>query len=122
MNQPIAGVRVIRLDGEYLINPSMEQTKNSDIQLVVAGSVDGICMVEGGGSEADEASMMEAMDLAFVEIKKIIAAIEELKEKARKNKKRDPDHNPDLIPFKVSPTYAVNQHQKGLFYSFHEFR
>ena len=86
MEQPVAGVRIVRLDGEYLINPSMEQTKNADISLVVAGSMDGICMVEGGGKEAEEAAMMKAMDLAFVEIKKIIGAIEELREKAGQEK------------------------------------
>jgi polyribonucleotide nucleotidyltransferase len=86
MEQPIAGVRVVRLDGEFLINPSIEQENAADIKLVVAGSKDGICMVEGGGNESDEDSMMQAMDLAFVEIKKIIAAIEELREKAGQEK------------------------------------
>ena len=86
MEQPVAGVRVIRLNGEFIINPSISQTKESDISLVVAGSMDGICMVEGGASEADEAAMMEAMDLAFVEIKKIIAAIEQLRELAGQEK------------------------------------
>lgn len=78
MTDPIAGVRIIRLNGEFLINPSLEQQKEADINLVVAGSRDGISMVEGGANEAPEEAMMNAMDLAFEEIQKIIGAIEEL--------------------------------------------
>jgi polyribonucleotide nucleotidyltransferase len=86
MEQPIAGVRIVRYNGEFVINFSKEQENSSDINLIVAGSRDGICMVEGGGAEVDEASMMEAMDLAFVEIQKIIGAIEELHALAGKEK------------------------------------
>ena len=82
MEAPIAGVRIARLDGEFLINPSMQQTADADLVLVVAGSRDGISMVEGGAKELGEEIMMEAMELAFVEIQKIIGAIEELREKA----------------------------------------
>ena len=78
MTDPIAGVRIVRLNGEFLINPSLEQQKEADINLVVAGSRAGISMVEGAANEAPEDAMMEAMDLAFEEIQKIIAGIEEL--------------------------------------------
>jgi polyribonucleotide nucleotidyltransferase len=81
MTDPIAGVRIIRLNGEWLINPSLEQQAGSDINLVVAGSRAGISMVEGAASEAPESAMMEAMELAFVEIQKIIDGIEELQAK-----------------------------------------
>lgn len=83
---PIAAVRVCRLNGELLVNPSVAQADQSDINLVVAGSKEGICMVEGGGNEVDEDSMMDVMEAAFVEIQKIIAAIEELQAKAGKEK------------------------------------
>jgi polyribonucleotide nucleotidyltransferase len=78
MTDPIAGVRIIRLNGEFLINPSLDQLAESDINLVVAGSRAGISMVEGAASEAPEEAMMEAMELAFTEIQKIIDGIEEL--------------------------------------------
>ena len=78
MTDPIAGVRIIRLNGEWLINPSLDQQKEADINLVVAGSRAGISMVEGAANEAPEDAMMEAMDRAFAEIQKIIGAIEEL--------------------------------------------
>ena len=78
MTDPIAGVRIIRLNGEFFINPSLAQLAESDINLVVAGSRAGISMVEGAASEAPEEAMMEAMELAFTEIQKIIDGIEEL--------------------------------------------
>ena len=88
---PIAGVRIVRVNGEWLINPSLEQSAEADINLVVAGSRDGISMVEGGANEASEDAMMEAMELAFVEIQKIIGAIEELQAKV----------NPENLKFKI---------------------
>ena len=86
MTDPIAGVRIIRLDGEFLINPSLEQQAAADINLVVAGSRAGISMVEGAANEAPEEAMMEAMELAFVEIQKIIDGIEELQAKVNPTK------------------------------------
>jgi polyribonucleotide nucleotidyltransferase len=83
---PIAAVRVCRTNGEFLINPSIEQIEASDISLAVAGSKEGICMVEGGGNEVDEDSMMDAMEMAFAEIQKIIAIIEDLQSKVGKEK------------------------------------
>ena len=82
MVAPVAGVRIVRVGGAFKINPSNEEQEQADINLVVAGSREGICMVEGGANEASEESMIEAMDLAFAEIQKIIGAIEELREKA----------------------------------------
>ena len=81
MGPPVAAVRISRVDGEFFINPSLSQIAEADITLVVAGSRDGISMVEGGANEADEDSMMQAMELAFEEIQKIISAIESLVEK-----------------------------------------
>jgi len=86
LKEPIAGVRVVRVDGELKINPSMAELDACDLHLIVAGTADAICMVEGGGNEADEDSMMDAMDLAHANIKKIVAAIHELRELAGKEK------------------------------------
>jgi polyribonucleotide nucleotidyltransferase len=90
LQQPIAAVRVVRHEGEFKINPSNEELHASDIHLVVAGTADAICMVEGGANEADETSMIDAMDLAHENIKKIIAAINELQELAGKEKRPVP--------------------------------
>ncbi len=86
MEAPIAGVRIVRVDGVFKINPSTEEQRNSDINLIVAGSREGICMVEGGADQAEEDAMIEAMDLAFAEVQKIIGAIEELRALAGKEK------------------------------------
>lgn len=85
-DDPIAAVRVCRVDGGLVINPSVDEVERSDINLVVAGSKEGICMVEGGGNEVDEESMMDAMEAAFDEIQKIIAIIEDLRAKVGKEK------------------------------------
>ena len=84
LQEPVAAVRVVRHEGEFKINPSNEELHASDIHLIVAGTADAICMVEGGAAEADESSMIDAMDLAHENIKKIIGAINELQAKAGK--------------------------------------
>ncbi|MCL2626019.1 MAG: polyribonucleotide nucleotidyltransferase [Cystobacterineae bacterium] len=61
---PIAGVRVGRLEGEWVINPSYEQREKSDIDLVVACSKEAIVMVEGGAAEISEVEMLAALECA----------------------------------------------------------
>ncbi len=90
LQQPIAAVRVVRHEGVFKVNASNEEVHEGDIHLIVAGTADAICMVEGGAQEADEASMMDAMDLAHDNIKKIIGAINELRELAGKDKREVP--------------------------------
>lgn len=66
---PIAEVRVGRVDGEFVINPTMEQTEQSDIDLVVAGKEDALVMVEGEADEISEEDMIEALDEAHKSIR-----------------------------------------------------
>jgi polyribonucleotide nucleotidyltransferase len=68
---PIAEVRVGRVDGEYIVNPTMEQTEESDIDLVVAGKEDALVMVEGEAHEISEESMIEALDEAHRSIRRL---------------------------------------------------
>ena len=68
---PIAEVRVGRVDGEYIVNPSKDQTEQSDINLVVAGKEDAIVMVEGEMDEVSEEEMVDALDVAHASIKKL---------------------------------------------------
>src|SRR6059036_1975076 len=65
----IAGVRVGLLDGTYIINPTFEQRKTSKLDLVVAGSQDGIVMVEAGDKEVTEQQVVEALQAAHAAIK-----------------------------------------------------
>src|SRR5499427_5076501 len=75
----VAGVRVGLVDGQYVINPTYAERKQSKIDLVVAGTADAIMMVEAGAKEATEEEMVGALDAAHQAIKKIAAAIDELK-------------------------------------------
>ncbi|OZI11521.1 polyribonucleotide nucleotidyltransferase [Bacillaceae bacterium SAS-127] len=75
---PIAGVVVGRIDGEFIINPSVEQMENSDMNLTVAGTKDAINMVEAGADEVPEEVMLEAIMFGHEEIKRMIAFQEEI--------------------------------------------
>ena len=82
MQRAIAGVRVSSVDGELIVNPSREQMDEAEMNLIVAGTSDAICMVEGGANEISELVVMDGLDLAHAEIKKIVTAIEELRDLA----------------------------------------
>ncbi|MEH6990652.1 MULTISPECIES: polyribonucleotide nucleotidyltransferase [Bacillales] len=83
---PIAGVSVGRIDGEFIINPSVEQAEKSDISLVVAGTKDAINMVEAGAEEVPEETMLEAIMFGHEEIKRLIAFQEEIASEIGKEK------------------------------------
>ena len=68
---PIAGVKVGRVDGKLVINPTVEQAEVSDIDLTVAGSIDAINMVEAGAKEVSEADMLDALMFGFDAIKEL---------------------------------------------------
>jgi polyribonucleotide nucleotidyltransferase len=74
----IAGVRVGLVDGQYILNPTFEQRKVSQIDLVVAGTRDGIVMVEAGAKEVTEEQVVAALETAHAAIKQIVAAIDDL--------------------------------------------
>ncbi|MEN2464526.1 polyribonucleotide nucleotidyltransferase [Ornithinibacillus sp. FSL M8-0202] len=76
--QPIAGVHVGRVDGEFIINPTIEQEAKSDIELTVAGTKDAINMVEAGANEVPEEVMLEAIMFGHEEIKRLVAFQEEI--------------------------------------------
>src|SRR5262249_32118782 len=82
----IAGVRIGLVDGQYVINPSYEQRKTSKIDLVVAGTSDGIVMVEAGAKEVTEPQVVEALQTAHNAIKQIVATIDDLAKEAGKTK------------------------------------
>ena len=82
----IAGVRVGIVDGNYVINPTFEERKKSTLDLIVAGSADGILMVEAGAKEVTEPQVVGALEAAHEAIKKLVVAIDELKAVAGKKK------------------------------------
>ena len=75
---PIAGVNVGRVDGEFVINPTIEQQEKSDITLTVAGTKDAVNMVEAGAEEVPEADMLEAIMFGHKEIKRLVEFQEEI--------------------------------------------
>lgn len=83
---PIAGVTVGRVNGEFVINPSVAQMEQSDMHLVVAGTKDAINMVEAGANEVPEEIMLEAIMFGHEEIRRLIAFQEDIAAKVGKEK------------------------------------
>ena len=84
---PIAGVNVGYIDGEYVINPTLEQKEVSRLDLEVAGHKDAVNMVEAGASEITEKEMLEAIFFGHEEIKRLVAFQEEVVEHIQPVKK-----------------------------------
>jgi len=82
----IAGVRVGLVEGNFVINPTFAERKVSKLDLVVAGSKDGIVMVEAGAKEVTEAQVVEALDRAHAAIKEIVKVVDDLAKEAGKKK------------------------------------
>ena len=83
---PIAGVRVARVNGKLIVNPTYEECNNADLDIVVAGTKDAIVMVEGGANEVPEEEVLEAILFAQESIKKLCEIQEELRNKVGKEK------------------------------------
>jgi polyribonucleotide nucleotidyltransferase len=77
-NGPVGAVRVGHIGGEYVINPTYAERKESSINITVVGTADGIVMIESGATGVSEDTVLGAIDFAHVEIKKIVAKINEL--------------------------------------------
>jgi polyribonucleotide nucleotidyltransferase len=92
----IAGVRVGMVNGEYIINPTYAERKQSVLDLIVAGSSDGIMMVEAGAKEVTEPQVVGALEAAHAAIKMLVAGIDDLKKAVGKKKltvtPKDIDH------------------------------
>src|SRR5689334_20371015 len=84
--QAVGAVRIGKVDGNFVVNPTEEQLQTADMDLVVAGTDEAILMVEAGANEVPEAEILDALDIAHGAIKKLTAAQNELREKAGKPK------------------------------------
>jgi len=85
-NTPVGAVRVGFLDGSFVINPTHEQRARAQLDIVVAGTEEAVVMVEAGATGVDEATILDAIDMAHGAIRQIIAAQRRLVEKAGKPK------------------------------------
>src|SRR5262245_3932150 len=85
--EPVAGVRVGRVNGQFIVMPTFAQLDESDMDIVVAGTANDIIMVEGGCREVTEADMVAALDFAMQHIRRIVAVQNELVRLAGKAKR-----------------------------------
>jgi len=85
-NGPVASVRMASIKGEMVVNPTFPQLEESEMDIIVAGTEDGICMVEGGGKEVSEELMLKAITQAEGEIKNICNFLKEFAAKVGKEK------------------------------------
>jgi len=84
---PIAGVRVGRVQGNWILNPTFQQLEYSDLDFVVAGSQDSIVMVEGGALEVSEEDVVQALTVSHGGIRELVALQQELMDKAGRTEK-----------------------------------
>src|SRR6184192_1522261 len=84
---PIGAVRVGLVNGQFIINPTYSEMRDSLLNIMVVGTADGIVMIESGAKEVKEETVVDAIDFAHAEIKKICASINQLREKAGKPKR-----------------------------------
>jgi polyribonucleotide nucleotidyltransferase len=82
----VGAVRIGKLDGDFVVNPEEETHEQLEMDLVVSGTDEAILMVEAGAEGVTEAEILDALDIAHGEIKKLCAAMEELRQKAGKEK------------------------------------
>ena len=96
---PIASVRVGRIDGQFVANPTLSQMVESDINIIIAGSRTGVVMVEGGGDVVTEADMLEAIFFGHHAIQPIIDIQEQLKAEIGRPKRpfTPPEKDPALV-------------------------
>lgn len=88
---PIAGAKVGYKNGEYILNPTLEQLKDTDLELVVAGTSEGVLMVESEAQELSEETMLGAVMFGFENFQGVIKLINELKEEAGKEAWKAPE-------------------------------
>ena len=84
---PVGAVRIGRISGSFVINPDLRESEECDINLVVAGTEDAVAMVEGSAQEMSEADLLEAIDIAHREIKRLCQSQNEFRAKAGKPKR-----------------------------------
>ncbi|MBP8617077.1 polyribonucleotide nucleotidyltransferase [Veillonella sp.] len=108
-NGPIAGVRMGRVNGEFVVNPTKAQLEETDLNVVVAGTKDAILMVEGGAQEVPEKVLLEVIMAAHEEIKKIVAFQEEFQPKVGKVKREFPNKD---VPEEIVAAVKAFAHDK----------
>jgi polyribonucleotide nucleotidyltransferase len=86
-NGPVGAVRIGRIAGSFVINPDLREVEECDLNLIVAGTDEAVLMVEGDAQEISEVDLLEALDIAHQEIKRICEAQKELQKLAGREKR-----------------------------------
>ena len=105
-NGPVAGVVVARVDGEYLINPSVEESDRADLNLTVAGTKAAINMVEAGAKEVSEEDMLTALEVGHNAIKELCEIQEEVIKECAKEKM-------EVVLYEIDPAIKALIDEKG---------
>ncbi len=111
---PIAGVRVGMINGQYIINPTIEQAKVSRLNLAVAGTKDAILMVEAGAKEISEDEMLDAIWFGHEEIKKLVEWQEKIMAEVGKPKMEVPVYEPPAELAAEIEAYGAEQLKAAL--------
>jgi len=93
---PVGAVRIARIDDELVVNPSLEALEESTLDLIVVGTSEGLTMVEAGADQVPEEKILDALELAHTEIRKICEALEDLRSRVGKAKWVDADLTAEL--------------------------
>ena len=112
---PVAAARVAFKDGKYIINPTFSEIESADMEIVVAGTKDGITMVEGGAKEVSEDVMLEALDKAHETIKELCKLQEDLRAMCGKEKLPVLDFNVSLENKEAIYSEAYSALSKALY-------
>lgn len=111
---PVGGVRIGRVDGAFVVNPTVEQSSRSDMSVTVAGTEDAIMMVEAGALEVSEKDMVEAIMFAHEEIKRIVALQREMIAKVGKPRIEVPMFQIDPEIDRAVRSYATDKMDSAL--------
>src|ERR1700686_4015316 len=104
-NGPIGAVRVGLVNGAFVVNPTYSEMRDSLLNIMVVGTAEGIAMIESGAKEVKEETVVDAIEFAHAEIKKICASINELKQKVGKQKRA-------VTPAEFDQSYYDKLHKK----------
>ncbi len=113
-NGPISGINVGLVDGEIVLNPTLEQRAKTDLVLTVAGTAEKIVMIEAGANEVPEDKMLEAILTGHEEIKKMVAFIEEIRKEIGKPKFEFESQEVDHDMFDAIEAFAKERVQFAL--------
>ncbi len=113
-NGPIAGINVGLVDGEIVLNPTLEQRAKTDLNLTVAGTAEKIVMIEAGANEVPEDTMLEAILKGHEEIKKMVAFISDIRDKIGKPKFAFESQEVDHEMFDAVEAFASDRVKEAL--------